>query len=323
MIKRKQMVYEKKSMKKLVVRDLIKKFNFEVLAGSEKSFENELTLYGINCAGLELAGFFPKLDSTNRRIILLSSKENSYVKMVEKKELEKRYHQLMQGKSPAILVTKKFDDELIIKVAQENQYPLIRTNELSTSQLTPLLSDFFDEYFAPTEEIHASLLNVYGKGILLKGVSGIGKSEITLELVRKNHLFVGDDRIVINRKNNHIFGKSHEVLKNLIEVRGLGIIDLSKLYGLQIILEETSIDLIIELINTDDEKYKTIDRLGKEYSYFKLLDIDVPIVKIPVTYGRNISELIEAAVAKLKLDESGVSSIDELQRRLLKTLQEK
>lgn len=203
-------------MKKLTVSDLIKKFDFEILAGSEKSFDNELTLYGINCAGLELAGFFPKLDSTNRRIILLSSKENSYVKTVEKQELEKRYHQLMQGKSPIILLTKKFDDELIVKVAQENQYPLIRTNQLSTSQLTPLLSDFFDEYLAPTEEFHASLLNVYGKGVLLKGVSGIGKSEITLELVRKNHLFVGDNRIVINRKNNHIFGKSHDVLKNLI-----------------------------------------------------------------------------------------------------------
>ncbi|AHF58182.1 HPr(Ser) kinase/phosphatase [Spiroplasma eriocheiris] len=302
-------------MRKLVVKDIIKNFNYQVLAG-ENSLEREIKVYGINRAGLELSGFDPEKDNTNRRVILLSHKEYLYISTLDQPTRIQRYEFILNEHIPMIILTDKFNDDLLIKIANEHQCPVVRAPNMPTSRIYQLLLEFFDEYFAPVTEEHASLVNVFGKGVLLKGKSGIGKSEMTLELVKKNHLFVGDDRILLMQKNNKIYGRSHEILKNLIEVRGLGIIDLSKIYGLQVLLEETRIDLIVELIHLDDEEYKSIDRLGSEYQFIKIFDSLVPTITIPVTYGRNVSELVETAVAKLKLEEAGISSTKILQNRL-------
>ena len=302
-------------MRKLVVKDIIKNFNYQVLAG-ENSLEREIKVYGINRAGLELSGFDPEKDNINRRVILLSHKEYLYISTLDQSTRIQRYEFILNEHIPMIILTDKFNDDLLIKIANEYQCPVVRAPNIPTSRIYQLLLEFFDEYFAPVTEEHASLVNVFGKGILLKGKSGIGKSEMTLELIKKNHLFVGDDRILLMQKNNKIYGRSNEILKNLIEVRGLGIIDLSKIYGLQILLEETRIDLIVELIHLDDEEYKLIDRLGSEYQFVKIFDSLVPTITIPVTYGRNVSELVETAVAKLKLEEAGISSTKILQNRL-------
>ncbi|AHF61398.1 hypothetical protein P344_06095 [Spiroplasma mirum ATCC 29335] len=302
-------------MRKLVVKDIIKNFNYQVLAG-ENSLEREIKVYGINRAGLELSGFDPEKDNTNRRVILLSHKEYLYISTLDQSTRTQRYEFILNEHIPMIILTDRFNDDLLIKIANEYQCPIVRAPNMPTSRIYQLLLEFFDEYFAPVIEEHASLVNVFGKGVLLKGKSGIGKSEMTLELVKKNHLFVGDDRILLMQKNNKIYGRSHEILKNLIEVRGLGIIDLSKIYGLQVLLEETRIDLIVELIHLDDEEYKSIDRLGSEYQFVKIFDSLVPTITIPVTYGRNVSELVETAVAKLKLEEAGISSTKILQNRL-------
>ncbi|WP_381414845.1 HPr(Ser) kinase/phosphatase [Spiroplasma endosymbiont of Anurida maritima] len=305
-------------MEKLTARNIIKRFeSIEILCG-EKNLDNEINVYGLNRAGLELAGFFENHD-LERRVVLFSRKENNYVKTLERDVKLKRYESLIKRNIPLILITSRFKDDDLITVANKLKCPVVKINNLTTGKILQFSLDVFDEYFSPTEEVHASLVNIFGKGVLIKGKSGIGKSETTLELVKKNHLFVGDDRIILKSKNNKLFGCSHPTLKNLIEVRGLGIINLTKIYGVQLTLNETVIDLVIELILLSDEEYKTIDRLGAQAKYKDYLGTKVPIIKLPVTFGRNISELIEASVSKLKLELSGYSSFQEFEQRWFKT----
>ncbi|WP_374696487.1 HPr(Ser) kinase/phosphatase [Spiroplasma endosymbiont of Polydrusus formosus] len=301
-------------MTKFIVKDIVDKFSYKVLAGKD-GINRTVKIYGLNRPGLELAGFDFEKNNINRRVILLSNKEQLFVNTLSEKVKKERYEYILNENIPMIILTEKFTDKILLEIAEKHSCPVVRASNITTSRLYQLVLEFFDEYFAPVIEEHASLINVFGKGILLRGKSGIGKSEITLELIKKNHLFVGDDRIIIQQRNNRLYGQSHEMLKNLIEVRGLGILDLSKIYGLQVLLDETKIDLVIELIHLDDEQYKSIDRLGTEYKYIKILDTKVPIITIPVTYGRNVSELVETAVSKLKLDEAGIFSLKILQDR--------
>ncbi|AGM24709.1 HPr(Ser) kinase/phosphatase [Spiroplasma chrysopicola] len=308
-------------MAKFTVQDIMDKFKYELLVGAD-NLSREIKVYGINRPGLELAGFDPEKDNLNRRVILLSNKEQMYVQTLSEEIRRARYEFILNENIPLVILTEKFTDPLLLEIARTHQCPVARATGITTSRLYQTLLEYFDEYFSPTYEEHGSLINIFGKGVLLIGKSGIGKSEITLELVKKNHLFVGDDRIVIQQRNNKLFGRSHEILKNLIEVRGLGILDLSKIYGLQILLEETTVDLVIELILLDNEEYKTIDRLGAKYNYTTILETKVPIIKIPVTYGRSVSELVETAVSKLKLEEAGFSSLKLLEQQFKKYSEE-
>lgn len=301
-------------MTKFIVKDIVDKFGYKVLAGGD-GLNRPIKIYGLNRPGLELAGFDFEKNNNNRRVVLLSNKEQLFVNTLSEKERRERYEYILNENIPMIILTEKFTDKLLLEIAEKHSCPVVRASNITTGRLYQMVLEFFDEHFAPVTEEHASLINVFGKGILLKGKSGIGKSEMTLELIKKNHLFVGDDRIIIQQRNNRLYGQSHEMLKNLIEVRGLGILDLSKIYGLQVLLDESKIDLVIELIHLDDEQYKSIDRLGSKYKHIKILDTKVPIVTIPVTYGRNVSELVETAVSKLKLDEAGISSMQILQDR--------
>src|SRR5699024_5307245 len=170
----------------------------------------------------------------------------------------------------------------------------------STSELSREILEFMDEFFAPSEEIHGSLVNVFGKGVLIKGASGIGKSEITLDLVKKNHLFVGDDRIVMKRKANKIYGRSHPILANMVEVRGIGIMNMAEAHGQQIIMDETTIDIVIELSHFETGSVDNYERIGREFENIKVLGTKIPYIKIPVSSGRNVANIVETAVSQLK-----------------------
>ncbi|WP_338985218.1 HPr(Ser) kinase/phosphatase [Spiroplasma endosymbiont of Diplazon laetatorius] len=291
-------------MSKLYAKKLIEAFKLEIVSGKDK-LDNRIEAYGINRAGLELTGYFEEGEKSHR-IIVMSTKEYSYIMNFEENERRIRYEKLFSRNIPMIILTDKFEDQVAIDVAIKMDSLLVRTNTESTSDFTQSVLEFMDDYFAPLTEVHASCVNIFGKGVLLIGESGIGKSEITLDLVKTNHLFVGDDRIVITKKSNELYGKSHEILKNLVEVRGIGIVDVSQTNGYQVILEKTKIDLVIELTQFKKNGIDDSERLGHTFAVYDILGVDVPYIKIPVSSGRNIPNIIEAAVAKLKIKQSGL-----------------
>ncbi|ATZ19031.1 HPr kinase/phosphorylase [Williamsoniiplasma somnilux] len=291
-------------MKKLFLKHLTEKFPFQVLAGKDKIDSTQILVYGLNRAGLELTGYFVETGDKSKRAVLMSSKEYKYISQFNEQQRAEKYKKLINSGIPTIIFTQKFEDKLLIDVARELDFPLLSINTPSTSEFTQRILDYFDLFFAPQIEVHGSLVNIYGKGILITGESGIGKSEVTIDLIKKNHLFVGDDRIILINKSNNIYGKSHPILRNLIEVRGIGIMDISKTNGNQVLIDETKIDLIIELFKFGENGVDDADRLGREYLTKSVLGIDVPYIRIPVSSGRNIANLIESAVAQLKIKQS-------------------
>ncbi|PPE05821.1 HPr(Ser) kinase/phosphatase [Williamsoniiplasma lucivorax] len=293
-------------MKKLFLCDIASKFNLEILSGQDKISHTQIKSYGLNRAGLELAGFFETMTDNLRRLVLLSSKEFHYMQQFDDAVKTEKYETLIKCGIPGIIVTKKFHDPQLVAVAQKLNFPLLFANmDISTSTLTKKILDEYDDYFAPQLEMHASLVNIFGKGILITGASGIGKSETTMDIIKRNHMFVGDDRIVLINKNNKIYGKSHPILQNLIEMRGIGIVDVSWTNGYQAIMTETEINMQIELIPFGQHGIDDTDRLGNEYKNVSILDQNIPYLKIPVKAGRNIANLIETAVAQLKIKETG------------------
>ncbi|AKU79310.1 HPr(Ser) kinase/phosphatase [Spiroplasma turonicum] len=287
-------------MRILKAKDIITNFGLETLSSNEELLENKVEVYGVNRAGLELAGYFEE-GKKSHRIIMMSTKEYQYIMNFNESERKERYKNLFKLNVPLIIITKKFADSLLIDCAKSNKVLVARSSSESTSNFTQTLLEFMDDYFAPTTELHGSLINVFGKGVLLVGESGIGKSEITLDLIKANHLFVGDDRIVVVRKYNELFGKSHEILKNLVEVRGIGIVDVSKTNGYQVIMNDTKIDIVIELSQFKNNGTDDYDRIGSDFQTYSILGAKLPYIKIPVATGRNIPNIIEVAVAKLKL----------------------
>ena len=301
----------------LPIKGLLENFKYEILAGHEQIATKTITTYGINRAGLELAGFFKFINNKfyRHRLILFSNKENEYMKQFAISTKVRKYNNLINSSVPLIILTERFHDETLIRVCQQKNFLLVRIRYLQTSELMKRILDYLDPLLYEEQEIHADLVNIYGMGTLIVGKSGIGKSEAVLSLVEKKHLFVGDDRIIVYHKQNDLYGRGHPILKNLIEVRGIGIIDLSSLLGIQFMMRETKIDLMVQLVDTEDSVFADINRLGKQATK-SLLNFVLPVFYVPVSLGRDSSELIQAAVATYKLKKMNIDGATLIDARL-------
>jgi HPr kinase/phosphorylase len=187
--------------------------------------------------------------------------------------------------------------------------------------MTDLIT-FLDSKLAPQDTLHGVLLNVYGKGVLIVGESGMGKSEIALELIRRGHLLVSDDRVDVARIHNKITGRAPELLESMLEIRGLGVIDVEKMFGGSALLEETDVQLVIRL-----EKYvkdKEYNRVGNvEELHYPILDLNIPMVVLPVMEGRSMGVLIEAVVSNFRLRERGINSSKDFEQKVLAHIERK
>ncbi len=293
--------------KVLTLREVVEKFNLSLLSGDEQVLEREIEIGGINRAGLELAGFISDETSRKHRIVLLGGKENEYINKLPASERKARYEKLINQDVPAIFTSIRFNEPVLVEYAKEINFPVIEAN-YSSNDFYNIIVSYIDNRLAPMEMVHASLINIYGLGVLIKGDSGIGKSENTLELVKKGHLFVGDDAIVLQRYVNKVIGRSDEKLKHHIEIRGIGILNLTKMYGSRTTLEVTDVDIIVNLKLADSEYFANLNRVQTEIDREEIFGIKIPAITIPVTLGRNISELIEAAVINIKLHNEGINS---------------
>lgn len=305
-------------MDSIETKQLVNDLGFQWIVG-EESCSTQVNIYGINRAGLELSGFrfnAPTDSTFYRRIIMFSNKENVYVRELSDAKVKERYLNIMETRAPLIILTDRFQDERLIKIAREFKFPVVRAHGVGTAELMARVLRYTAAVIRQETEVHGSLVNVYGKGVLMIGPSGIGKSEISLELIKRNHLFIGDDRIIAYNMENKIFGRAHPILFHLIEFRGLGVIDLAKIYGAQNMSHESSIDLVIEL-QIQKDVVGDLERLNTKYQEYKLLGVVIPRLVLPVSAGRDMADLIETAVAKFKSEtEEGESGADLLDRRL-------
>ena len=300
------------------IKDLLKKVRLNVVYGDEKMLEREITTSDISRPGLEMTGYFDYY--TPERIQLMGMKEWSYLM---KMTSHNRYQVLrkMFERDTVMIVARdlKVPDEML-KAAKENKI-VVLSSRTPTSRLSGEISSYLDSRLAERTSIHGVLMDIYGMGVLIQGDSGIGKSETGLELVKRGHRLVADDRVDIYAKDEMtLWGEPAEILRHLLEIRGVGIIDVMSLYGASAVKDSSQVQLAVYLENYDVNK--TFDRLGNNGEEFAVSGVSIPRIRIPVKTGRNISVVIEAAAMNYRAKEMGFDATKTFEERLTNLISE-
>lgn len=291
---------------------IIKEFKLE-----EVYVPNENTLIettDVNRPGLQIAGFFDYFDP--RRIQVLGMVENTYLAGMTSEERYKSIDNFFSRKIPVAIVTREMEIfPEIMEVAKKYEINILRTS-LGTSSFLSALIAFLNVELAPRITRHGVLVEVYGEGVLILGESGVGKSEAAVELMKRGHRLVADDAVEIRRVSSKaLVGSSPEIIRHFIEVRGIGIIDVKKIFGMGAVKDTEKIDLVIQLEVW--QKGKQYDRLGLVNNYTEILGINVPSLTIPIRPGRNLAVIFEIAAMNNRQRRMGYNAAEELNNRLM------
>lgn len=291
--------------------DVIEKMKLEVLVEGDR--ESEINTADLNRPGLQLSGFYNYF--ANERIQIVGRAEWSFLDDMQVEIRRKRIKKFMSFTMPCIIITRDQEPHKeLIEYAEKNKRWILRSREISTKFINKL-SNFLAECLAPETRIHGVLVDVYGIGIVITGESGIGKSETALELIKRGHRLVADDAVDIKAIDGLLKGSSPDITFGMLEVRGMGIIDVSALYGLSSIIRNKTISLIVHFEHwKDDGNY---DRLGVDKEYMDILNVPVRRLRIPIRPGRNIAVIIEAAAANYRYSFlAKTSPVDIIERRM-------
>lgn len=299
---------------KITVKDVVEYFNFEQVVGDEQALEREITIADTNRPGLELAGFFDY--SQKKRIIVFGDKEIEYIKVMSEDQQRKSFDFLTSLETPMLIISKRHEcPDILQRIARLKNFPVLRSIQPTSRLITNIVS-YLDERLAPMDCFHGVLLSMNGKGVMIRGESGIGKSEVALELVRRGHQLVADDRVDCYQVHNSIVGRAPKLLEGMLEIRGVGIIDVARMYGANTTLPRANVDVVVELTPWDSNA--NYDRVGIENTKYEIiLDVEVPKIILPVREGRSMGIVIESAVANIVLKEQGFDSAKEFEKRVL------
>ena len=299
-------------MIQVITKDVQEKFKLQLVSG-EEGIGRYITTSDISRPGLEMAGYFTHYPAN--RVQLLGKTELSFFEMLPKTDKKARMKKLCSEQTPAIIISRSMDvPQELIEASNENHVPVLIT-PLTTTRFSSQLTNFLESKLAPTTAMHGVLVDVYGIGVLIIGKSGVGKSETALELVKKGHRLVADDSVEIRQEGeNMLVGSPPPLLEHLLEIRGIGIIDIMTLFGASAVRPYKRITLIVELEIWDPDKF--YDRLGLDEEKMKIIDTDVTKLTIPVQPGRNVSVIIEVAAMNYRLKKMGVNAAEEFARRL-------
>ena len=288
----------------VLVKEVIEKLRLDIVYGEPELLEKEINTADITRPGLEMTGYFDYY--TPERIQLLGMKEWSYLVSMSSHNRYQVLKKMFLPETPAVIVARGLVvPEEMLKAARECKIAIL-TSRTATSRLSGELSSYLDSRLAERTSVH---------GVLIQGDSGIGKSETGLELVKRGHRLVADDRVDIFAKDEiTLWGEPAEILRHLIEIRGVGIIDVMSLYGASAVKDSSQVQLAVYLENYDT--HKTFDRLGNNAEEIEISGVAIPRIRIPVKTGRNISVVIEAAAMNYRAKEMGFDATRLFEERL-------
>jgi HPr kinase/phosphorylase len=270
--------------------------------------------------GLALAGFTQLF--TWQRVQILGNTEIEYLHYLDPEARRKAFWNVIQFDVPCLILThgNELEPELLA-MATERGIPVYRTLVPST-RFMYLLRDFLDDQFAPQQTVHGTLVDVYGVGLLLIGQSGIGKSEVALDLVERGHRLVADDVVVVTRKSETVLiGSGTELVQHFMEIRGLGILDIRSMFGIRAIRFQKRIEVVVELELFDPNADYT--RTGLDGNTISILDVPIPHVKLPIVPGKNVTVICEVIALNYLLEHYGYKPAEEFRRRLEKRIAER
>ena len=295
------------------VKDLLKMSRLSQEYGDKVLLEKEIKTSDISRPGLEMTGYFDFY--TPERIQLIGMKEWSYLMKMSSHNRHQVLLKMFQPETPVIIIARNLEiPEEMFSAADEKQIVILRS-KTSTSRLSGEISSYLDSRLAERTSVHGVLMDIYGMGVLIQGDSGIGKSETGLELVKRGHRLVADDRVDIYAKDEMtLWGEPAEILRHLLEIRGVGIIDVMSLYGASAVKDSSQVQIAVYLENFD--VHKTFDRLGNDTEELEVAGVRIPRIRIPVKTGRNISVVIEAAAMNYRAKQMGYDATKIFEERL-------
>lgn len=291
----------------LRVRQLVKGYKYKVICGSDEALAKEIVSPELNVPGVELAGFYDYTDFTNG--VVFGEKECVFISRLNEIEQNDCFQNMTKTTVPFIILSEGIECPEKLKEYANASSIAILSDDKTTSVVVGEVYSFILNKLTPQILLHGTLIEVFGSGVLLKGTSGIGKSEIALELIKKGHRLIADDSVVAYRRNHHLYGKAPEHLRNLLEVRGLGLIDVYRLFGVTAVRETGEINYIIDLVSIDT--INETNRLLDTMQYTEIDGLRCQTVRLPVTSGRSMADLVEVAVMDLRNRTLGHNATEE------------
>lgn len=315
-------MYKGLSMKKITVKEFFQEkqedFSLSAVTNS-KTLENNITSQFLNRPGLVISGFFDRF--AYQRIQILGETEISFMQTFDDSQLYDRLREILMYEIPCFIVTKGLSVPKQMEYLANEMNIAILSSRLTTDKFYLSLRKYLEDVFAPTKSIHGTLVDVYGIGILLTGKSGIGKSEAALDLVERGHRLITDDVVKMRLKDSDIIGMPSNDYGHFMEIRGVGLIDIEKMFGIQAIRKSKRISVQVELMPWSDNL--DYERIGLSDNLVDILGIKTPIIYLPVSPGKNVSVIIEVIALNHILKTYGYDAANEYATRLQQELARK
>ena len=307
-------------MYKVKLTEFVKKMNLKSLLPDIDTDSIMIEQSGVNRLALQLAGFFEHFDS--ERIQVIGNVEAAYIKQIPEESITQLCEKIFSFNIPCLVFCRGLEPiPQMLDIAEKNGVPIF-TTEMTTSDFIANSVRWLSEELAPRISIHGVLVDVYGEGVLITGESGIGKSEAALELIKRGHRLVSDDVVDLRKVSDvTLVGSAPDITRHFIELRGIGIIDVKTLFGVESVKDTQSVDLVIKLEEWDRDK--EYDRLGLHEEYTEYLGNKIVCHSLPIRPGRNLAIIVESAAVNHRQKKMGYNAAEELYKRVQANLAKK
>ena len=298
---------------------IVKEFELQVVYAATDYESIRLTVADVARPGLQLAGYFDHFEPM--RLQVLGNAEKSYLSKLTSAERSVIFGRLFSYKFPALLISRniQIDDECL-EMAKKHNVSLLRSQD-ATGVLISMVNNYLTAQLAPRVTRHGVLMEIYGEGVLLIGESGIGKSETAVELLKRGHRLIADDAVEIKKiSGSALVGTAPELIRNYVELRGIGIVNVAKLFGMGAVKNENEINLVVNIVPWNTQE--VYDRLGLEDQYTEILGVKIPMNTIPVTPGRNLAVILEVAAMNNRQRKMGYNAAMEFTEQINRHFEE-
>lgn len=295
------------------LKTLVEEFKLEIAHASTDFSSIRITVADVARPGLQLAGYFDHYEPM--RLQVMGNVEMSYVSKMAPMDRTAIFDRLFAYKFPALIISRDIPPHPeMLAMAEKHNITILRTAE-ATSTIVSSIITYLKDALAPRITRHGVFVEVYGEGILLVGESGVGKSEAAVELLKRGHRLIADDAVEIRRvSTNSLVGTAPELIRNYIELRGIGIINVAKLYGMGAVKQDNDINLVVNIVRWNTQE--AYDRLGLEDQFTEILGVKVPMYTIPLTPGRNLAVILEVAAMNNRQRKMGYNAAEEFTEQI-------
>ena len=298
---------------------LVEEFSMEVAHRATDYEKIRVMVEDVSRPGMQLAGYFEHFEPM--RLQLIGNVEYSYLQKLSEAERAMTYDRLLSYRPPALVIARNLEvDEQCMEMAQKHNVSILRAKDATSTVISGIIT-YLRAALAPRITRHGVLMEVYGEGLLLLGESGMGKSEAAIELLKRGHRMIADDAVEIRKISGDVLlGTAPNVIRDYVELRGIGIINVAKLFGMGAVKSENAVNLIVNVVPWD--KHSSYDRLGLEENYTEILGVKVPTYTIPITPGRNLAVILEVAAMNNRQRKLGYNPAKEFTEQMASSFQQ-